>query len=215
VLADPAARDLYAAGMAARTLVLASGSTARLRLLREAGFDPVVEVSGVSENGVDADDTPSLVRALAERKADAVAPRAGDAVVVACDSLFEFESRVHGKPESLDEARGWLRSMRGRRGTLFTGHCVIDGSSGRRAVGVAATEVCFADTTDQEIEAYLSSGEALAAAGAFTLDGRSAPFVDGVEGDPSNVIGLSLPLLRGLLAELGIAVTDLWREAQK
>jgi septum formation protein len=211
-LADPCLADLYAAGMATRTLVLASGSTARLRLLREAGFDPVVDISGVSENGVEAEDTPSLVRALAVRKAEAVLPRAGDAVVVACDSLFEFEGRVHGKPVSLDEARGWLRRMRGRQGTLFTGHCVIDGSSGRQALGVAATQVCFANTTDEEIEAYLSTGEAMAAAGAFTLDGRSAPFVDGVEGDPSNVIGLSLPLLRQLLGELGIAVTDLWRE---
>jgi nucleoside triphosphate pyrophosphatase len=196
--------------MAARTLVLASGSSARLRLLREAGFDPVVEVSGVSENGIEADDTPSLVRTLAERKADAVWPRTGESIVVACDSLFEFEGRRHGKPESIAEARGWLRSMRGRSGTLFTGHCVVDASTGRRAVGVAATEVKFAETTDQEIEAYLSTGEAIDAAGAFTLDGRSAPFVEGVEGDPSNVIGLSLPLLRDLLGELGIGVTDLW-----
>jgi septum formation protein len=199
--------------MAARTLVLASGSTARLRLLRDAGFDPLVEVSGVDENGVEGGDAAALVRALAERKAEAVSPRAGEAVVVGCDSLFEFDGRVHGKPESLDEARAWLRAMRGRSGTLFTGHCVIDGSSGARAAGVAATEVSFARTSDEEIEAYLATGEAMAAAGAFTLDGRSAPFVDGVEGDPSNVIGLSLPLFRGLLAQLGIAVTDLWREA--
>jgi nucleoside triphosphate pyrophosphatase len=198
--------------VAARTLVLASASSARLRLLREAGFDPVVEVSGVSENGVESDDTPSLVRVLAERKADAVSPRTGESVVVACDSLFEFDGRVHGKPASTAEARGWLRSMRGRSGTLFTGQCVIDGRSGRRAVGVAATEVRFAATTDEEIEAYLSTGEAMAAAGAFTLDGRSAPFVDGVDGDPSNVIGLSLPLLRELLGELGIGVTELWRD---
>jgi septum formation protein len=207
-------RDLYAAEMAARTLVLASGSSARLRLLREAGFDPIVEVSGISENGIEADDTSSLVRTLAERKADAVSLRTGDAVVIACDSLFEFDGIVHGKPESVAEARGWLHSMRGRSGTLYTGHCVIDGSSGTRAVGVAATQVRFADTTDEEIEAYLATGEAMAAAGAFTLDGRSAPFVDGVEGDPSNVIGLSLPLLRRLLGELGIAVTDLWGEPE-
>ena len=199
--------------MAARALVLASGSAARLRLLRDAGFDPVVEISGVDEDGVDAEDTGSLVRALAERKADAVSPRAGDAVVVGCDSLFEFDGRVHGKPASVAEARGWLHSMRRREGVLFTGHCVIDGATGARAVGVATTVVRFADTTDEEIEAYLATGEAMAAAGAFTLDGRSAPFVGGVEGDPSNVIGLSLPLLRELLAGLGIAVTELWQEA--
>ncbi len=201
--------------MAARTLVLASGSTARLRLLLDAGFDPVVELSGVDENGIEAEDTPSLVGVLAERKAEAVSPRAGDAVVVGCDSLFEFEGRVHGKPASAAEARDWLRSMRGRAGTLFTGHCVIDGSSGARAVGVATTVVRFAETTDEEIDAYLSTGEAMAAAGAFTLDGRSAPFVDGVEGDPSNVIGLSLPLLRKLLGELGIELTDLWRKSPR
>jgi len=197
--------------MTGRTLVLASGSTARLRLLRDAGFDPVVEVSGVNENGIEADDTPSLVRVLAERKADAVSSRAADAVVIGCDSLFEFDGRSHGKPAGIDEARTWLRSMRGRSGTLFTGHCVIDGISGARATGVAATEVCFGETTDEEIEAYLATGEAMAAAGAFTIDGRSAPFVDGVRGDPSNVVGLSLPLFRDLLAELGIALTDLWK----
>jgi septum formation protein len=199
--------------MTTRTLVLASGSVARLRLLRDAGFDPVVEVSGVNENGIEADDTPTLVRVLAERKAGAVSARAGDAVVVGCDSLFEFEGRVHGKPASIDEARAWLRSMRGRSGRLLTGHCVIDGSSGERAAGVEATEVRFAETSDEEIEAYLATGEAMDAAGAFTLDGRSAPFVDGVDGDPSNVIGLSLPLFRDLLGQLGIAVTDLWRES--
>jgi septum formation protein len=198
--------------MTARTLVLASGSAARLRLLRDAGFDPVVEVSGVNENGIEADDIPSLVRVLAERKADAVSSRGADAVVIGCDSLFEFDGRLHGKPAGIDEARTWLRSMRGRSGTLFTGHCVIDGTSGARATGVAATEVCFGQTTDEEIEAYLATGEAMVAAGAFTIDGRSAPFVEGVRGDPSNVVGLSLPLFRDLLAELGIAVTDLWNE---
>ena len=196
--------------MAQRSLVLASGSAARLRLLRDAGFDPKVVVSGVDEEGVEADDTVSLVTILAGRKARAVADPAGDAVVVACDSMLEFDGRPHGKPSSERQAREWLASMRGRSGTLFTGHWVIDEPSGRQAAGVATTTVRFAVTTDAELDAYLATGEAMGVAGAFTLDGRSAPFIDGVDGDPGNVIGLSLPLLRSLLAGLGISIVDLW-----
>jgi septum formation protein len=169
-----------------------------------------VVVSGVDEEGVDAPDTPTLVTTLAQRKASAVADPAGRSVVVGCDSLLEFGGVPHGKPGSADEARAWLRAMRGRSGTLYTGHCVIDEPTARQATGVAATTVRFGVTTDAELDAYLATGEALAVAGAFTLDGRSAPFIDGVDGDPGNVIGLSLPLLRALLAGLGIPITDLW-----
>jgi septum formation protein len=196
--------------MAPRTLVLASGSPARLRLLRDAGFDPTVVVSGVDEDDVQADDTESLVRTLAMLKAQAVAGRSDSALVVGCDSMFEFDGIPHGKPTSPEQARQWLTAMRGRSGTLFTGHCVIDGGSGRQAAGVAHTTVRFGVTTDAELDAYLATGEALAVAGAFTLDGRSAPFIDGVDGDPSTVIGLSLPLFRALLAQIDVAITDLW-----
>jgi septum formation protein len=196
--------------MANRTLVLASGSPARLRLLRDAGFDPRVVVSGVDEDQVSAPDTATLVTTLAELKATVVADEDGDAVVVGCDSLLEFDGRPHGKPTSVDEARDWLASMRGRSGTLLTGHCVIDERTGRRASDVAGTTVRFGVTTDAELDAYLATGEALAVAGAFTLDGRSAPFIDGVEGDPGNVIGLSLPLFRSMLARLDIPITSLW-----
>jgi septum formation protein len=196
--------------MPERTLILASGSPARLRLLREAGFDPKVVVSGISEDEVVADDTAGLTRLLAERKASAVADPGGDAIVVGCDSILEFDGRRFGKPSSEAEAMGWLQSMRGRQGTLYTGHCIIDERTGNKVTDVAATTVRFGVTTDDELTAYLATGEAMAVAGAFTLDGRSAPFVDSVDGDPSNVIGLSLPLFRSLLARLDIPMTSLW-----
>jgi septum formation protein len=199
--------------MPQRTLVLASGSPARLRLLKDAGFDPEVVISGIVEDGVEAEDTAGLVSRLAQLKAAAVADPPGNAVVVGCDSLLEFGGRSLGKPASHAQAREWLRAMRGRCGTLFTGHCVIDEVSGRRATAVAATTVRFGVTTDAELDAYLSTGEAMDVAGGFTLDGRSAPFIDGVDGDPGNVIGLSLPLFRSLLAGLDIAITDLWASA--
>lgn len=193
-------------------MVLASGSPARLRLLREAGFDPDVVVSGVDEDAVEAPSLPALVEALAVVKAEAVAarPDAAGAVVVGCDSLLDVDGEVHGKPADVDEARARLRRLRGRSAVLRTGHCVIDTATGRRAAAVASTEVRFGDYTDAELDAYLATGEALQVAGSFTLDGRSAPFVDGIVGDHGTVIGLSLPLLRRLLADVGLTVMDLW-----
>jgi len=195
-----------------RRLVLASGSPARLRLLVEAGFDPHVVVSGVDEDAIEAPTLPELVVALATAKARAVAERAeaAGAVVVGCDSLLDVDGEVHGKPASTDEARARLQRLRGRSAVLRTGHCVIDTATGRCAADVASTEVCFGRFTDAELEAYLETGEALNVAGSFTLDGRSAPFLDGIVGDHGNVIGLSLPLLRALLGELDLTVMDLW-----
>ena len=190
--------------------MLASGSPARLRILREAGFEPTVVVSGVDEDDVEAVDPASLVTLLAKRKASAVLSPGGDKIVLGCDSMLEFDGRIFGKPSSDEQAREWLVAMRGRSGTLHTGHCVMDESNGRWATGAAATVVHFGITTDEELDAYLATGEARAVAGAFTLDGRSAPFIDGVEGDPGNVIGLSLPLMRRLLARIDVAITDLW-----
>ena len=199
--------------MPARLLVLASASPARLRLLVDAGFAPEVRVSGVDEGDVDPADTSGSVLRLAERKAGTVAEEGGGALVLGCDSLLEFDGRSHGKPSGPAEARAWLAAMRGREGVLHTGHCLLDEATGRRASAVASTTVRFGRTTDAELDAYLAHPDALAVAGAFTLDGRSAPFVDGVDGDPSNVLGLSLPLLRDLLGRFGLSVAQLWADA--
>ncbi|MGW1817857.1 nucleoside triphosphate pyrophosphatase [Streptomyces sp. NPDC002125] len=195
-----------------RRLVLASASPARLGLLRQAGFAPEVIVSGVDEDAITAPTPAELALVLAEAKAAAVAarPEAAGALVIGCDSVLELDGEAYGKPADAEEATARWKSMRGRSGVLRTGHSVIDTATGRTASATASTVVRFGEPTDAEVAAYVASGEPLHVAGAFTLDGRSAPFVEGIEGSHGNVIGLSLPLLRGLLGELGVSVTDLW-----
>ncbi|WP_345646819.1 nucleoside triphosphate pyrophosphatase [Streptomyces tremellae] len=195
-----------------RRLVLASQSPARLGLLRASGFTPEVIVSGVDEEALSAPTPGELALLLAEAKATSVAarPEAAGALVVGCDSVLDLEGEALGKPVDAEDATARWKAMRGRSGVLRTGHCLIDTASGRRAAATASTTVRFGTPTDAEVAAYVASGEPLHVAGAFTLDGRSAPFVDGVEGDPSNVIGLSLPLFRRLLHEVGGSLTDLW-----
>ncbi|MFH8795615.1 nucleoside triphosphate pyrophosphatase [Streptomyces sp. NPDC017941] len=195
-----------------RRLVLASQSPARLGLLRQAGLAPEVIVSGVDEDAVTAPTPAELAKALAEAKASVVSARADTqgALVVGCDSVLELDGRALGKPADAEEATARWKDMRGRAGVLQTGHCVYDTASGRHVSATASTVVRFGEPSDEEIAAYVASGEPLHVAGAFTLDGRSAPFIDGIEGDHGNVIGLSLPLLRRLLAELDVRITDLW-----
>ena len=192
-------------------LVLASGSAGRLRLLRAAGIDPEVVVSGVDETYDDGLDTAAAVAELAERKAAVVAGQRPDALVLGCDSMLDFGQRAFGKPASADEAADLWRRLSGREGTLCTGHCLIEPGGGRRIRAVARTVVRFGVPTEAEIAAYVASGEPMGMAGAFCIDGLGAPFVEGIDGDPGNVIGLSLPLLRRMLADLGLAITDLWR----
>jgi septum formation protein len=193
---------------------LASASPARLTLLRNAGLDPKVSVSGVDEDAVEAalgDPTPTtLCLALAEAKARAVATGLQSGLVVGCDSVLELDGQAFGKPASAAEATARWQRMRGREGILLTGHCVIDTGAGREVSEVAATVVRFGTPTDEEVAAYVASGEPLRVAGAFTLDGLAGPFVESVDGDWANVVGLSLPLLRRLLATLGVRITDLW-----
>ncbi|MGY0018279.1 Maf family protein [Streptomyces sp. YJ-C3] len=197
---------------AARRLILASQSPARLGLLRQSGFAPEVIVSGVDEDAVTAPTPAELALALAEAKASVVAarPDAHGAIVIGCDSVLDLDGEALGKPADAEDATARWKAMRGRVGTLQTGHCVYDTASGRYASATASTVVRFGEPSDEEIAAYVATGEPLYVAGAFTLDGRSAPFIDGIEGDHGNVIGLSLPMLRRLLAELGVGITELW-----
>lgn len=192
-------------------VVLASASPARLDVLRGAGIEPTVMVSGVDEDAISADSPEELAETLALAKAEAVARDLTSGLVIGCDSVLEMNGVGYGKPGSAEQATARWREMAGNTGRLLTGHCVIDVAAGRRALDVAATTVRFGHPSATELAAYVASGEPLAVAGGFTLDGLGGWFVEGVDGDPGNVLGLSLPLLRRLLGDLGHSVADLWR----
>ena len=200
-------------------LVLASASPGRRSTLRAAGIEPVVVVSEVDEDLTVAEATDrygplepaDIALLLARAKAEDVAARVDAGVVVlGCDSVLELDGEVHGKPGDAAEAVARWRRMRGRSGVLHTGHWLIDerGSGGPTLGATASTTVHFAKLSDEEIEAYVTTGEPLTVAGAFTIDGLGGAFVTSVEGDHHNVVGLSLPLLRDLLADAGIEWFD-------
>jgi septum formation protein len=206
-------------------LVLASASPARLALLRAAGVEPEVVVSGVDEDSF-VGPPAELALVLAEHKAQAVAdllalapqPDSGLTLVLGCDSVLELDGLAYGKPSDAAEAVQRWQEMRGRTGLLHTGHCLVELSPGsdaaapehRRVSELATATVHFGRPTDAEIDAYVATGEPLRVAGGFTLDRLGGWFVDSIEGDPGTVLGLSLPLLRTMLAQLEHDVPRLW-----
>jgi len=204
-------------------VVLGSASPGRLKVLRQAGVDPLVVVSGVDEDAVIAalgpDRSPAdVVRRLAEAKAEQVASIldtavAADCVVIGCDSMLSIDGGLVGKPASPDAARNQWRSMSGRSGELYTGHCLLrllNGKIGQRLTESPSTTVHFGTPSSADLEAYLDSGEPFAVAGGFTLDGLGGWFVERIEGNPSNVIGLSLPVTRAMLQRVGLSIAELW-----
>ena len=194
-------------------LVLAAASPARRTTLRTAGLDPIVIVSGVDESQLDDLPPAELALQLAELKCAAVAARddvPANALVLGCDSVLELDGEALGKPHDQQEAKRRWQAMRGRSAVLHTGHCLRDVVSGRVAAATGSTTVHFAEVSDVEIDAYVATGEPLDVAGAFTIDGFGGAFVTGIEGDHHNVVGVSLPLLRELVLELGHGWPDLW-----
>ncbi|TCN57159.1 septum formation protein [Rhodococcus sp. SMB37] len=209
-------------------LVLASASPARLSVLRGAGVEPLVQVSEVDEDAIIAELGPDaapevVVTTLARAKATDVLHKLtaeghtleghDDLVVIGCDSMLLFDGKLQGKPGTAEVARARWKRMSGHSAELLTGHSVLRARGGQivaQAEDHSGTTVRFGTPSDADLEAYLATGEALQVAGAFTLDGLGGWFIDGIEGDPSSVIGIGLPLVRRLLADAGISVADLW-----
>ncbi|BAZ26072.1 maf protein [Kalymmatonema gypsitolerans NIES-4073] len=196
--------------MGSPSFVLASASVARRRLLQTAGIQPFVCASDFDESQVQINEPAQLVKTLAQRKAETVAPQFQSALIMGCDSVLAINGEIHGKPADAEQARQRWQKMQGRFGDLYTGHALIDNTQNRTLVKAQVTRVYFAQLNDRTIEAYVATGEPLKCAGAFALEGRGSLFVEKLEGCHSNVIGLSLPLLRQMLAELGYNVTDFW-----
>ena len=204
-------------------VVLGSASTGRRRVLRSAGIDPLIAVSGVDEDAAIAalgahPDPATVVTTLARAKADAVvreldAEVTADCVVIGCDSMLYVNGELRGKPGTPEQARRQWNSMAGKPGSLFTGHCVIrmrDAQVLRTETAAEVTTVRFGVPTEDELTAYIASGEPLNVAGGFTIDGLGGWFIDAVEGDPSNVVGLGLSVTRRLLESVGLPIGDLW-----
>ncbi|WP_330252460.1 Maf-like protein [Nocardia sp. NBC_00565] len=208
-------------------LVLASASPARREVLRSAGIDPVVRVSDVDEDAVAAALPPGtapeivvveLARAKARSVAATIPDFATDCVVVGCDSMLLVDGQLQGKPHTPEVARARWAEMAGRSADLITGHCVLrlrDGAITTESVDCSSTTVHFAKPEPEELDAYIATGEPLQVAGAFTLDGMGGWFVDRIDGDPSSVIGIGLPLLRRLLGDVGVGIAQLWSHSAR
>ena len=192
------------------SFVLASASPARRRLLQTAGIEPIVRVSDFEESQIKLSDPKQLVNTLAQCKAEVVAAEFESALIMGCDSVLFVNGEIYGKPVDAIEAIARWQKMRGQIGELYTGHALIDLSQNRTLVRCQVTRVYFAQISDRAIEAYVATGEPLKCAGGFALEGRGGLFVEKLEGCHSNVIGLSLPLLRQMLADLGYDVIDFW-----
>lgn len=197
--------------MGVPTFVLASASPARKRLLQNAGIEPMVCISDFDESQIQLTEPVELVETLALHKAQAVASQFSEALILGCDSVLSVAGEIHGKPKDREEAIARWQKMRGRTGNLYTGHALIDLTQQKTLVRCGITKVYFAEVSDRQIAAYAATGEPLKCAGCFALEGRGSLFVEKLEGCHTNVIGLSLPLLRQMLAELGYNATDFWQ----
>lgn len=197
-------------GMTPHQFVLASASSARRKLLTDAGIAAYICPSNFDEDQIQLTDPGELVLVLAQSKAEAVAPQFANALVLGCDSVLAFDGDIYGKPESADEAIARWQQMRGRMGELFTGHALIDTQQQKSVARCQVTRVFFASVSDRQIEAYVATGEPLHCAGAFAIDGKGSLLIEKLEGCHTNVIGLSMPLLRQLSQELGYDIVDLW-----
>ena len=191
--------------------VLASASTARLKLLRMVGIAPLVCKSDFDEDRVQIEDPAELVTILAKCKAETVAPQFSDALVLGCDSVLTINNRIYGKPDSMQQAIARWQEMRGKMGKIYTGHALIDLNQQKQIIRCGVTKVYFANISDRNIEAYVATGEPLKCAGSFALEGKGGMFVEKIEGCHSNVIGLSLPLLHQMLEDLGYNITNFWQ----
>jgi septum formation protein len=190
--------------------VLASASPARRQLLVSAGIQPFVCPSNFDEDQIQHSDPAILVEALATHKARSVAPQFKESLVLGCDSVLALAGQIYGKPETPAAAIARWQQMRGQVGELHTGHTLIDTARDREISRAQVTRVFFASPTDAQLAAYVGSGEPLRCAGAFAIDGKGSLFIEKLEGCHTNVIGLSMPMLRQLLDELGYSVADFW-----
>lgn len=190
--------------------VLASASPARRRLLQSVGINPLICVSNFDESQIRLTDPIALVEKLAQSKAEVILNQVQDSLILGCDSVLVIDNEIHGKPRDPAEAFTRWQQMRGNRGTLYTGHALIDQRQAKTVVRCGITQVYFGRVSDAQIQAYIATGEPLACAGCFALEGKGSALVDKIEGCHSNVIGLSLPLLRSMLAELSYDLSDHW-----